>query len=69
MTTFVEFMNGVLGRWLRVLLGMALVVYGMLVVGGATGAVIAVIGLLPISLGLWGHCLLEPFVPRAHVVR
>jgi len=67
MTAFVAFMNGAIGRWLRVLLGIALIVYGLLVFGGTAGAVIAAIGLLPIALGLWGHCLLEPFPPRTRV--
>jgi hypothetical protein len=67
MTAFVAFMDGAFGRLLRVLLGVGLIVYGLLVVGGASGTVIAVIGLLPIGLGLWGHCLAEPFVPRPHI--
>ena len=67
MTAFVAFMNGAFGRSLRIMVGLALIVYGLLVFGGTTGTVMAVIGLLPLALGLWGHCLLEPFGPRARV--
>lgn len=69
MTSLVAFMNGASGRGLRLLLGIGLIVFGMAVLGGGTGAAVAVIGLLPIGLGLWGHCLLEPLLPRAHVAR
>ncbi len=69
MTAFVAFVNGAFGRWLRVLLGIALIVYGILVFGGTTGTIIVAIGLVPIALGLWGHCSLEPFVRPAHAAR
>jgi hypothetical protein len=61
-------LNSALGRALRILLGIALIVYGLFAVGGTIGMVVAVIGLAPIGLGLWGRCLLEPFVPPAHPV-
>lgn len=67
MKGFVAFMNGTIGRWLRALLGIAFIVYGLLVFGGTTGVVIAAVGLVAIVMGLWGHCLLEPFVPRTKV--
>ena len=68
MAAFVAFMNGAFGRWLRIFLGIALIVYGLLVFGGVAGLAIAAVGLVPIALGAWGHCLLEPFVPRARVM-
>jgi len=58
-------MNATLGSTLRVLLGIALIIYGLLLLGGAVGTVVALVGLLPIALGLWGHCLLEPFAAPA----
>jgi hypothetical protein len=67
LAAFVTFMNGAVGRWLRALLGIALIVYGLLVFGGTAGAVNAAVGLLPIALGLWGHSLLELFVPQTRV--
>jgi DUF2892 family protein len=64
MNTIVEFMNAAVGRSLRVALGVVLIAYG-LVLGGTPGIVVAAIGLAPIALGVWGHCLLEPFTSRA----
>ena len=61
MTGFVTFMNATLGRTLRVLLGITLIIFGLLLLGGTVGIVVALVGLLPIALGLWGRCLLEPF--------
>ena len=59
MKTLVNFMNSIAGRVARIALGLALVYVGLVSVGGTTGYVVAVIGLLPIALGLWGRCVLE----------
>ena len=59
MKTLVNFMNSIAGRAARIALGLALVYVGLVSVGGTTGYVVAVIGLLPIALGLWGRCVLE----------
>lgn len=59
MKTLVNFMNSIAGRAARIVLGLALVYVGLVSVGGTTGYVVAVIGLLPIALGLWGRCVLE----------
>jgi hypothetical protein len=39
-------------------------VWGVAYLGGTVGYAIAVIGLLPMAMGLWGHCLLEAFAPK-----
>jgi xanthosine utilization system XapX-like protein len=52
-TTIIAFMNNAIGRTLRLVLGVALAVYGLLVLRGTAGTVVAVVGLLPIVLGLW----------------
>lgn len=59
MNGLIQFMNGTAGRALRVILGLVLIYIGLAVVGGTTGLVVAVIGLLPIATGLWGKCLLQ----------
>jgi small-conductance mechanosensitive channel len=59
MEGLVRFMNGTTGRALRVVLGLVLIYLGLAVIGGTTGLVVAVIGLLPIALGLWGKCILQ----------
>lgn len=58
MNGLINFMQGSVGRVLRVVLGLALVYIGLALVGGIAGIVIAVIGLLPIAMGVWGPCLL-----------
>ena len=66
MTSIIGYMNrGPLGRALRFVLGVALIAYGLLVLGGTVGTVVAIVGLLPIALALWGHCLLELAAPRS----
>jgi hypothetical protein len=63
MKRLIRFMNGVWGRAGRVVLGLALIWYGLFTLGGIAGAIVAVAGLLPIALGLAGRCALELFVP------
>jgi len=62
MVALVNFMNGGIGRALRIILGVALIYVGLAMMGGTTGIIVAIIGLLPIALGIWGHCILEPAV-------
>ena len=57
MTSIIGFMNAAVGRALRFVLGVVLIAYGLLVLGGTAGTVVAIIGLLPIALALWGRCL------------
>jgi hypothetical protein len=63
-TSIIGYMNRAAGRALRFVLGVALIAYGPLVLGGTVGTVVAIVGLLPIALALWGHCLLELAAPR-----
>ncbi len=60
----VSFMNGGIGRLARVVLGAVLIYVGLSAVGGTAGAVIAVIGVVPIVMGVWGRCLIE-LIPGA----
>jgi hypothetical protein len=68
MTAFIAFTNGALGRWLRVALGIALIVCGLAVLGGTAGLLIAALGLVPVALGAWGRCLPEFCLPRGSTV-
>ena len=61
MKQLVSFMNSQAGRLLRGALGVALIVIGLAGVHGTGGTVLAVIGLVPLAMGAWGRCLLEPF--------
>jgi hypothetical protein len=58
MKTLIDFMQDSLGRVVRVVLGLVLIAAGLLVVGGTAGIVVAIIGLLPIVMGVWGPCAL-----------
>ena len=58
MKGLIDFMQGAFGRVLRVVLGLVLIYAGLALVGGTAGIVIAVIGLVPIAMGVWGPCLL-----------
>jgi hypothetical protein len=58
MNGLINFLQGSFGRVLRVVLGLALVYIGLALVGGTAGIIVAVIGLLPIAMGVWGPCLL-----------
>ncbi|MFA7297342.1 MAG: DUF2892 domain-containing protein [Dehalococcoidia bacterium] len=64
MDALVQFMNGPLGRLARVVLGVALIVYGLMVMGGTAGYVVAAVGLLPIALGAAGRCMVEFIAPK-----
>lgn len=54
----VAFMNTAIGRVARVILGVVLIYVGLSSVGGTAGAIVAVIGLVPLVMGLWGRCLI-----------
>jgi hypothetical protein len=59
MSGLITFMNGTLGRVLRIVLGLVLIYLGLAVVGGTAGIIVAIIGLVPIVMGAWGKCLLQ----------
>jgi len=59
---FAKFMATAVGRGLRIVVGLALIAYGLLVVHGTTGTVLAVVGLVPLSLGAFNICILGPLL-------
>ena len=60
MNPFVSFMNSAAGRIVRVAAGIALVAWGLIGLGGATGIVVAVIGAVPLLAGLFDFCVFAP---------
>ena len=65
METFINFMNGALGRFARLVLGLAPFFVDLFALGGGTaGYVVALIGLAPIALGMWGRRLPEIVAPE-----
>ncbi len=65
MTGLVNFMNTTAGRALRVVLGLVLIYVGMVMLGGTAGWIVAIIGVVPIAMGLYGHCLIGYILPKA----
>ena len=59
---FAKFMATVAGRGLRIVAGLALIAYGLLVVHGTTGTVLALVGLVPLALGAFNICLFGPLL-------
>ena len=61
MAGLITFMNGTIGRIVRIVLGLALIWLGLLgpMAGSTGGVIVAVIGVVPIVMGIWGRCLLQ----------
>lgn len=60
MNPFVKFMSSTFGRTVRVVAGIALVLWGLMGLGGTTGILVAVVGLIPLLAGLFDVCLFAP---------
>jgi hypothetical protein len=56
----VDFLASSTGRWVRIAAGVVLVAVGLLAVGGTAGAIVAVIGLVPLLAGMFDVCLIAP---------
>jgi len=59
---FAKFMAGSVGRLVRIIAGIVLVLVGLLVVKDTGGIIIAIIGLLPILAGVFNVCLIAPIL-------
>ena len=57
-----RFMASSLGRGGRIALGIALIVLGLVVIGGTAGWVVAALGLVPIAAGTLNFCLFAPIL-------
>jgi hypothetical protein len=60
MNPFVSFMASPAGRIVRIVAGIALVVWGWFGLGGTTGIVIAIVGLIPLLAGVFDFCVFAP---------
>ncbi len=58
---FARFMASPFGRGGRIVLGLGLIALGF-VLGDVIGLVIAIVGLLPLTLGIINGCILAPFL-------
>ena len=60
MNPFITSMASTTGRIVRIVAGIALIAWGLMGLGGATGIIVAVIGAVPLLAGLFDFCVLAP---------
>ena len=60
MNGFFDFIAGSVGRLIRGAAGLALILVGLLLVQGATGWILAVVGLVPLLAGAFDFCVFAP---------
>ncbi len=59
---FARFMAGTVGRLVRIIAGVALILVGLLVVRDTGGIILAIVGVLPILAGVFNVCLIAPII-------
>lgn len=64
MNGFVNFMASSTGRIVRIVAGIALIVWGLAGMGDATGIIVAIIGAVPLAAGLFDFCIFAPLFGR-----
>ena len=62
MKGFLGFMASMAGRVVRVVAGLALILVGFLVVGGAWGWILAIVGLAVFAAGAFDFCIFAPLL-------
>ena len=60
MNPFVSFMVSTTGRIVRIVAGIALIAWGWFVLGGTTGIIVAIVGLVPLLAGVFDFCVFAP---------
>jgi hypothetical protein len=60
MNPIIAYLASATGRIIRVVAGIALVVWGLFGLGGTTGIIVAVIGAVPLLAGLFDFCVFAP---------
>ncbi len=60
MNPFVKYLASPVGRLIRVVAGIVLVVLGLLVVKNVGGIILALVGLVPLVAGLFDFCVFAP---------
>jgi hypothetical protein len=60
MNPFISFMASSTGRIVRIVVGLALIVWGWSGLGGTTGTIVALIGLVPLVAGVFDFCVFAP---------
>lgn len=57
-----RFMASGMGRGIRVVAGLALICYGLVVMEGTGGYIMAAVGLVPLAMGALNVCVLGPLL-------
>jgi hypothetical protein len=57
---FARFMSSAAGRLIRIVAGLALIIVGVVFVGGTLGTILAVVGLVPLLAGIANVCVFAP---------
>jgi hypothetical protein len=60
MNPFVKFMVAPAGRLTRIAAGLALIAWGVLGISGTGGAIVAIVGAVPLAAGLFDFCVFAP---------
>ncbi|HEY8870692.1 MAG TPA: YgaP-like transmembrane domain [Candidatus Limnocylindrales bacterium] len=60
MNPLIKFLVSPAGRITRVVAGFALIAWGLLVLGGTAGIVVAVVGAVPLLAGTFDFCVFAP---------
>ena len=60
MNPFVKFMASTTGRIVRIVAGLALIGWGLLGLGGTSGLIVAIVGLVPLAAGQFDFCVFAP---------
>ncbi|HJS28215.1 MAG TPA: YgaP-like transmembrane domain [Anaerolineales bacterium] len=60
MNPFIVFMASTAGRLVRIVAGILLIALGLLGMDGVAGAIVVVIGMVPLLAGIFDVCLFAP---------
>ena len=60
MTGLFRFLGSSSGRITRIVAGVILIVVGLVTVQGTGGAILAIVGLLPLAAGVFDFCIFAP---------
>lgn len=60
MNPIIKFLASTYGRIVRVIAGIALVLWGLMGLGGTVGIIVAVVGAVPLLAGLFDFCVFAP---------
>ena len=60
MNPIVSFLASPAGRIIRIVAGIALIIWGLWGLGSTAGMVVAIVGLVPLAAGLFDFCVFAP---------